>query len=391
VQGDNGNAPTAACVDAETLAAWADGGLPKAEADAVELHLADCDRCTAMAATFARTIPDARAAEPLWTRWHLRWLVPAATAATVAALWVLAPRPDDSQIATFSRTVSDAPFVEADGAGQAPLEAKMDESAAAAELPQPGAPARRDELAQPGQPADQQQAIGDAAARLREPRQPGDLAAAPPPPAPQADRNDPRVANERTGQFAPVSPPAAAPPPRAEAASATPSQELARPTAREAAEPSAAASARAAARAPAAGPAALSAPAPPGAAVASERAATLLEIVSPAPAVRWRIVGAGQVQRSTDGGASWEAATLPESATVTGGSSPSPSVCWLVGRSGAIYVSTDGLRFARVPFPDRTDFVSIQAADGRRATVVTIDGRTMRTEDQGATWIRISP
>jgi photosystem II stability/assembly factor-like uncharacterized protein len=44
-----------------------------------------------------------------------------------------------------------------------------------------------------------------------------------------------------------------------------------------------------------------------------------------------------------------------------------------------------------VPFGDRTDFVSIRAIDGRRATVVTIDGRTMRTEDQGVTWIRVSP
>ena len=59
------------CVDAETLAAWADGGLPKGEAAAVESHLADCERCTAMLATFVRTTPDAPAAEPLWHKWHL--------------------------------------------------------------------------------------------------------------------------------------------------------------------------------------------------------------------------------------------------------------------------------------------------------------------------------
>ena len=106
---------------------------------------------------------------------------------------------------------------------------------------------------------------------------------------------------------------------------------------------------------------------------------------------RWRVVGAGRVERSTDRGAQWQPAALPESATLTGGSSPAPSVCWLVGRAGAIYVTTDGLRFVRVPFRERTDFVSIQATDGRRATVVTTDGRTMRTEDQGATWIRITP
>jgi photosystem II stability/assembly factor-like uncharacterized protein len=106
---------------------------------------------------------------------------------------------------------------------------------------------------------------------------------------------------------------------------------------------------------------------------------------------RWRVVGTGQVERSTNGGARWEPATLPESATLTGGSSPSPTICWLVGRTGAIYVTTDGLRFNKVPFQDRTDFVSIQAQDGRRATVVTHRGRTFRTEDQGATWLRTSP
>jgi photosystem II stability/assembly factor-like uncharacterized protein len=117
----------------------------------------------------------------------------------------------------------------------------------------------------------------------------------------------------------------------------------------------------------------------------------MFEVRSPNPMTRWRVVGAGQVERSTNGGAQWERATLPESATLTAGSSPSPSICWLVGRSGAIYVTTDGLRFMRVPFQDRTDFVSIQAIDARRATVVTIDGRTMRTDDQGATWVPVTP
>jgi photosystem II stability/assembly factor-like uncharacterized protein len=113
--------------------------------------------------------------------------------------------------------------------------------------------------------------------------------------------------------------------------------------------------------------------------------------VSPDPNVRWRIVGTGQVERSTTRGAQWERATLPESATLTAGSSPSPTICWLVGRAGAIYVTTDGLRFTHVPFPDRTDFIRVEAMDARRATVVTTDGRTMHTDDQGSTWIRISP
>jgi photosystem II stability/assembly factor-like uncharacterized protein len=62
-----------------------------------------------------------------------------------------------------------------------------------------------------------------------------------------------------------------------------------------------------------------------------------------------------------------------------------------VGRTGAIYVTSDGLRFIRIPFPERTDFVSIQATDDRHATVITIDGRTFRTDDQGVTWVRVGP
>jgi photosystem II stability/assembly factor-like uncharacterized protein len=120
------------------------------------------------------------------------------------------------------------------------------------------------------------------------------------------------------------------------------------------------------------------------------RAAPQLEVLSPDPKNRWRVSGTGLVERSTDGGAQWQPASLPESATLTGGSSPAASVCWLVGQAGAIYLTTDGLRFIRVPFPSRTDFVSIRATDAMRATVVTSDGRTLRTEDRGATWTPLS-
>jgi len=129
VQGNGRGTPDtrAACIDAETLAAWADGGLPRAEAAVVETHLADCERCTAMLATFARTIPDAPVAEPLWKRWHLRWLVPVATAATVAALWVLVPRPESPQM---SRAVARSD-------SQASIESQVSGTSGAAQLATP--------------------------------------------------------------------------------------------------------------------------------------------------------------------------------------------------------------------------------------------------------------
>jgi hypothetical protein len=81
-------------------------GCRKREAAAVELHLADCERCTAMLATFVRTTPELPAAESLWRRWHLRWLVPMATASNRAALWVLIPDSSSRLSQTSDTTVA---------------------------------------------------------------------------------------------------------------------------------------------------------------------------------------------------------------------------------------------------------------------------------------------
>jgi len=376
VNGSDSQATTSACIDAETLAAWADGGLSKAEAALVEVHLADCERCTAMLATFARSIPEQRAAQSLWTRWHLRWLVPVATAATVAALWVLVPRPESPQIAALKseRTVDPQTPAAAEpappAATAAPSETKEQESrqrapastsadtfATREESPRAPAP---EQLADAGRDANARAdaAPGDADAKVAQPRALNEaVAVAPPPPAREADRETSAVERQTARAASPSAP----------SANQAPA----------AAAPVAGFSAESAARGAVAPPAAAAIP--------------LIEIASPDPMTRWRVIGAGQVERTTTGGTQWVRAVLPESATLIGGSSPSPSVCWLVGRAGAIYVTTDGLRFVRVPFRDRTDFVSIQATDGRRATVITIDGRTLRTEDQGANWIRITP
>jgi hypothetical protein len=379
---ENGRGATGAgpaCIDAETLAAWADGGLSQSDAAAVETHLADCDRCTAMLATFVRTAPEVPAPESLWTRWHLRWLVPAATAATVAALYVLVPRPA-SQVTTSSpapTTESRALSSQAPAAPATPpsalADAKEQEAPAATAPAQASdALAKREDSAQTSRQIPlEQQADADAAAKRLQAAPLADTIAAAPPPRPEADRTEAKSADAQSERFSPQVPLArsapVAPPAPAEGARAA------------APPPPAAAASEAFSTARGIGGAAANAAAP------------VIEVVSPDPMTRWRVVGAGQVERSTNGGARWERATLPESATVTGGSSPTPTVCWLIGRAGAIYVTTDGLRFVRAPFVDRLDFISIRATDGRRATVVTIDGRTMRTDDQGATWIRVAP
>src|SRR5436309_6085792 len=78
--------PSTDCVDAEVLAAWADGTLPSARMGDVERHLADCGRCQAMLAAFARTEPPLSAPRPVWERLSMRWLVPIAVTAAAGAL-----------------------------------------------------------------------------------------------------------------------------------------------------------------------------------------------------------------------------------------------------------------------------------------------------------------
>jgi hypothetical protein len=98
------NARTAAqgvCLDGETIAAWTAGSLRADEAAAVERHVADCDQCQALMAAFVRTTPVAvPATESAWQRWRLGWIVPLATAATAAGIWIALPQRTPAPVST---------------------------------------------------------------------------------------------------------------------------------------------------------------------------------------------------------------------------------------------------------------------------------------------------
>jgi hypothetical protein len=82
------------CLDAETLAAWFDGGLSGAALEDVQSHVAGCARCQALVGTLGLTraaVPTTESERP--ARWWLAWAVPAAAAATAIAVWVAVPRP----------------------------------------------------------------------------------------------------------------------------------------------------------------------------------------------------------------------------------------------------------------------------------------------------------
>jgi hypothetical protein len=82
---------TDSCLDAETAAAWIDGGLSGARLETAQSHVADCSRCQSLVGALARTHAIVPQPEPAPRRW-LAWLVPLTAAAAAFALWVAVPR-----------------------------------------------------------------------------------------------------------------------------------------------------------------------------------------------------------------------------------------------------------------------------------------------------------
>jgi hypothetical protein len=339
------------CLDAERLAAWASRSLSARETTGVEEHLADCDRCQAMLAAFAETAPPPAVHAPWWQRARVQWLVPAATAAIVFAVWVSLPE----------RDVLQAPA--------APV---------AREQQPPGVSpdARRETLRAPATVAP-----GSTTNARRPTAPPVSMQAAPMTPAPsRPSRGQPASVekksvvgrNEAAAVAKPEAPaeaqkPEIAPPaPVAEAVTGVSPSTATRTVPPTPAQPAM----------PARGP------------LADLRAANVLTIASPERDVLWRVLEGTQLQRSADGGSAWQRVEFRPAAAVHAGHAPSSAVLWLVGERGTIHISTDGRTFARVPFVDASSLVSVLAVDDREATVTTADGRTFRTLDRGATWTR---
>ena len=87
--------PSVGCLDAETLAAWADRTLTASERAVAETHAADCDRCLALLAAMAKTAPPAQVdAEHTRGSWFsVRWMAPLAAASIAIVVWALVQIP----------------------------------------------------------------------------------------------------------------------------------------------------------------------------------------------------------------------------------------------------------------------------------------------------------
>jgi len=315
------------CLDAETLAAWSDGTLSRKDREIAESHAATCARCQAMLAAMAKTAPPV-SPRRWWQTATVRWLVPVAVVSSLAiAVWIHRPEPSTARLQFEPAAPSTA--------------------AAVSETPR-------------------------VRERAKQEREEQSASQTSPPAALEA-----RAAKSSP---APVLPPTAvvrdetAPSP----SSASPAQASPPPPARESAPPPAALP-------PAAPSAAESVMVLPRQAFAA-RATPPHVIQSTRQDVRWRIVAGVTVERSTDGGSTWQTQPTGATARLTAGAAPSSLVCWLVGNGGVVLLSKNGQTWQRVEFPEAVDLVAVAAQSDSTATVTAADGRGFTTTDGGKTW-----
>ena len=314
------------CLDAETVAAWMDGGLDAAGVAAAEAHASTCERCQALLATVAKTLPAEVGHAPAGARLWKWWFAPLAATAAAVTIWMVVPQ-------TPMQTPAQPPAAPAPARDEAEAFAKPQAQPAPASAREQSGELRRDTPAEP--------ATSTPPATFAEPRRNVPAPAAREEKAALAAGADTAKSDE---------------------------QALGRKDKRE----------ENAERMREASPSV-------GAVAQLQKQTAPLQIVSPDPNSRWRAMPGG-VERSEDGGRIWIPVRLAANEEVLAGAAPRRLVCWLVGRSGLVLLATDGTNFTRLPFPEPVDLVAVTSPEPRIATITTADGRTFRTDDGGRSW-----
>jgi predicted lipid-binding transport protein (Tim44 family) len=333
-----------ACPDADLLAAWFDHSLSSAEADRIEAHASSCSHCQQVLGDLARSEPAVTRAAPLpapakpW-HWHWRWLVPLATAAVV--------------VVVAQRTLR-APGEEPGGATIQPGLAQPQSTVA--DTREPAAPRNSATVPTLAQPKKGEAAKPAAAAPTHtaeevrvEAKTVGGVAGGAPVGVVGVVVGG--VAKGRADVQAEniaVAVPAQAPPVAMRTATSSKLESAARETAELIHSTSGA------------GP--------------SGATAT------------WRYGEGGLVERSPDGGRTWQRQTSGVSTALADGSASTDLVCWLVGARGVVLRTTDGRTWERLPSPTSADLVSVHAWSESVATVTAADRTAYETADGGRTW-----
>jgi hypothetical protein len=362
------------CPDAAIVAGWFDGTLSHAERTAVEAHAATCARCQATIAALVRT--DRPAPRAWWRAPAVQWLVPVAVAAGASLIvWIGVLRTDDDAVppaATSARLESSA---------RVPAAAPVSPGAEPGASPE-GRAGIADPAAKPAPLRDadarEKAAQGLLRARVSPPTTVSADAAnaplptvdtlkpeagvTPPPPAPESARRSDAQSPAPAMAGAAATTPAAPVAPRTEVLNTPPSVDPAAPAAERSMLQSVAGA-------------------------AGRGGGRMALVQSRDQSVRWRIRGQSEVERSVDGGLSWQTQTTGVNAVLVAGVAPSSTVCWLVGSRGVVLKTTDsGQTWTRVPFPEEIDLVGVVADDERVATVTAAGGRQLRTTDGGRGW-----
>jgi hypothetical protein len=318
--------PAGVCPDPEMLAGYLDSGLTSDERAAVEVHAADCPRCQqhlSLLGAVSMERPDPDAVAP--RHWLVRWgwMVPVATAVLVVAVWTRTPAPVEPPAQFPQREV--APAV--------------------VPAPQPTPPA-----------------VGESSPADGQRRQSRDSRSVTPPFATaEADRERQDFAAEQRQQ--PPSP--AAPPAVAQSDRLGQLADSAAP---------------AAAKEAAAG----TAPVREEAKLMRKAAAPALEATA-ADDERYR-AGGGRIERSQDGGASWQEVFSDASLTFTAVSCATEGACWF-GTSTGVMLRTSQSGLVRSRLPDSLPVTAISAVSATEA-IVTAGARRYRTSD-GLAWISV--
>jgi photosystem II stability/assembly factor-like uncharacterized protein len=127
-------------------------------------------------------------------------------------------------------------------------------------------------------------------------------------------------------------------------------------------------------------------------AVESEYAVDLRASLVPLP--RWSLSPEGRLQRSFNGGRSWDTIPLSGKKTVLRALAATGPEIWVGGDAGALYHSTDsGQHWAHVmPAANgeslTADVIGIESTDTLHAKLTTSDHETWTTADAGQSWTR---
>ncbi len=110
-------------------------------------------------------------------------------------------------------------------------------------------------------------------------------------------------------------------------------------------------------------------------------------------AATWQITGAGDLQRSFDGGKSWESVSLGQPVKLRVVATAGFHV-WAGGHTGALFHSSDGgSHFIQVIVRDRHatltgDIVTLDFQDAQHGRIETVSHEVWTTKDGGKTWHR---